>query len=68
LEPCGSLPDPSSLPFGAAELLQFQFLLSLVPGYSRPIPCGMFGGEKISEIFQVFDPFTETGEFGSYFA
>jgi hypothetical protein len=46
------------MPFGAAELLQFQFLLSLVPRYSRPIPRGMFGGEKISQIFQVFDPFT----------
>ncbi len=56
------------MPFGAGDLFQIQFLLSLVPRHSRPIPGGMFGGEKISEIFQVFDPFTETGEFGSYLA
>jgi hypothetical protein len=52
----------------ASELFPLQFLLSLVPRYSRPIPRGVFSGEEIAEVFQVFDPLTETGEFGSQLA
>jgi hypothetical protein len=63
-----ALPARLLMPFGAGELFQLQFLLSLVPRYSRPIPRGMLGGEKIAEIFQVFDPLTEAGEFGSQLA
>jgi hypothetical protein len=43
-------------------------LLSLLPRFARPIPRGMFSREKIAKIFQVFDPLTEAGEFGSQLA
>ena len=59
--------DIVSMIMGLARLVEIKLVLGLFPWNTRAALSSVLGGEKIAQVFEVFDSLTQARHFGGEF-